>query len=177
MPKIIEHVRESIIIKGRKILVESSYKELSIRQIAKSCHIATGTFYNYFNSKDDLVQVIFRDDWEKAMKTIEGLKDSSLDFKQRLRIVYDCLLDFLDKYISVFHEIATLIGYDRSQCLRESSNIYALMEEIICFERKKGNIKSKLSDEKLSNLILSNFFYLCKTKYITFEELYESFYI
>lgn len=175
MPKIIENLRENLILEGKKLLLNKSYKDLSIREIAKNCNIGTGTFYNYFSTKDDLVSEIFRGDWKKVSELVNRLKQSDESCKEKFREIYMSLEMFVSNYLSIFYEMAMLKGYNY-QC-KETNRfdmLYASISELIDKERLRGNIKSELSSEKLAQLIVSNLIYLNKNKYMTFDELYDS---
>ena len=52
MPKIIENLLENLLAETRRELLDSGYESINIRTIAKNCHTAVGTVYNYFPSKD-----------------------------------------------------------------------------------------------------------------------------
>lgn len=173
MPKIIENIRETIINEGRKTLIDHNYKDLNIREIARNCGIGTGTFYNYFSSKRKLVVEVFTDDWLKTISLVEQIKFSDKTLYEKLFIIYTSMESFLERYISVFYEMASDEGPHNS----EHSNyqeIYPKIQELLEYEKEKGNINSNLSMKKLSELIVSNFMYMSKTKYLTFEEFYHS---
>lgn len=65
MPKIINNLREKLMVKGREILIFKGYNSLNIRDLVKECDIAIGTFYNYYKNKDEIVNAIIKADWEK----------------------------------------------------------------------------------------------------------------
>ena len=67
MPKIIEDLRENILRVSKRILLNADYHTLTIRRVAAECHVAVGTVYNYFESKDMLVASIMLDDWLKML--------------------------------------------------------------------------------------------------------------
>lgn len=57
MPKIFSEsdrniIREALLENGRKALEKSSYKNISVSDIAAETGIAKGTFYNFFDSKE-----------------------------------------------------------------------------------------------------------------------------
>lgn len=57
MPRIFSHkdresIRKVLIENGRKALEKSSYKNISVADIALETGIAKGTFYNFFSSKE-----------------------------------------------------------------------------------------------------------------------------
>ena len=67
MPKIINNLREKLMVKGREILIFKGYNSLNIRDLVKECDIAIGTFYNYYKNKDEIVNAIIKADWEKII--------------------------------------------------------------------------------------------------------------
>ena len=63
VPRNLENVREEILQATREMIAEKGYGGLNIRDIAKKCGIATGTFYNYFSSKQAAIAAIMEEDW------------------------------------------------------------------------------------------------------------------
>ncbi len=171
MPKIIENIKENLILEGRETLIEKSYKELNIRDIAKNCGIGIGTFYNYFENKEKFVHEIFMDDWRKIIGLSENLKFSKLPLKEKIREIYIYLDGFVDKYLSIFYEISMQKGYSPERN-NDMKDLYIAVEGILNIEKDNGTIKSMLTPHSLSQFIVSNLMYLSKTKYISFNELY-----
>jgi AcrR family transcriptional regulator len=54
------------------MILESGYDKLNIRDIAKKCGIATGTFYNYFRSKQEIISSLFDSDWKALQQYIRS---------------------------------------------------------------------------------------------------------
>ena len=174
MPKVIEHLRETIILEAKNILLTQGFKDLSIRELAKGCNIGTGTFYNYFSTKEDLVSEIFREDWKKISNLVEQLKLTEEPCKEKFRKIYGSIEIFVSSYISVFYEMATLSG---SHSCKEPDRYYVLytkLSELLDIEKSKGNVISTLSSYKLAELIVSNLMYINKNKFISFDELYDN---
>lgn len=63
MPKKINALREKLLMCAREILVGRGYSELTIRAIATECGVVPGTIYNYFPSKEKLVESVMLEDW------------------------------------------------------------------------------------------------------------------
>ncbi|MBK5242448.1 TetR/AcrR family transcriptional regulator [Clostridium sp.] len=175
MPKVIENLRETIILEAKNILLTQSFKELSIRELAKSCNIGTGTFYNYFSTKEKLVVEIFRGDWKKVSNLVDELKITEEPCKEKFRKIYVSMGMFVANYIPIFYEMTMLSGNDY-KC-RETNRydvLYTKISELLDIEKAKGNVISTLSSYKLAELIVSNLMYLNKNKFISFDELYDS---
>jgi AcrR family transcriptional regulator len=175
MPKVIENLKETIILEAKNILLTQSFKDLSIREIAKSCNIGTGTFYNYFSTKEQLVAEIFREDWKKVSNLVDELKLTDDPCKEKFRKIYVSIGMFVASYIPIFYEMAMLSGSDyRCREANRYDVLYTKISELLDIEKAKGNIISTLSSNKLAELIVSNLMYLNKNKFISFDELYDN---
>ena len=71
MPKIIENLREILLAASRTLLLEEGYRALTMRQVAGLCHVAVGTVYNYFPSKDMLAAHILLEDWNDLLRSLQ----------------------------------------------------------------------------------------------------------
>lgn len=171
MPKLIENAKENLIIEGRKTLIEKNYKELNIRDISKNCGIAIGTFYNYFPNKEEFVSEIFMDDWKNTLDLVDILIPSDKSLMDKLNEIYISLQSFLDKYISIFYEMAKTKGYE-GKSKYGMNDFFKKMYKLLQYEKSNGNLKSTLDLNELTHFIISNLLYLIKTKYTTFEKLY-----
>jgi AcrR family transcriptional regulator len=175
MPKVIENLRETIILESKNILLTQSFKDLSIREIAKRCNIGTGTFYNYFSTKEQLAVEIFRQDWKKVSNLVDELKLSEAPCKEKFREIYASIGTFVNSYISIFNEMASLSGEDyRCKESNKYDVLYMKVSELITIEKARGNVTSTLSSYSLAELIISNLMYLNKNKFISFDELYDN---
>ncbi|MGH4138263.1 TetR/AcrR family transcriptional regulator [Clostridium sp.] len=175
MPKVIENLRETIILETKNILLTQGFRDLNIREIAKSCNIGTGTFYNYFSTKEDLVAEIFREDWKKVFNIVDELKLTEEPCKEKIRKIYLSIGMFVNSYIPIFYEMAMLNGNDhRCHETNRYDVLYTKLSELLDIEKAKGNVISTLSSYKLAELIVSNLMYLNKNRFISFNELYEN---
>lgn len=104
MPKIIENLQDTILTSGEKLLMINGYKSLTIRQVAAECHIAAGTIYNYYASKDALVAHIMFKDWTTAFGNIGDFLTGASDALQGLTLIFNVIRDFADRYRSIWGE-------------------------------------------------------------------------
>ena len=91
--------KEKLIEAARKVIVDKGYKETSIEDITKVAGVATGTFYTYFKTKDDVINVLgfsnFNDLKEKTLQMNESLeKRLFYHFSEFMRLVeeYDVFI-------------------------------------------------------------------------------------
>ena len=92
MPKIIENVREQLLAEAKRQIAERGYANTTVRSVASACSLATGTVYNYFDSKEMLIATFVAEDWKKYLENIAACPES--DMKALLLCIYNSLIDF-----------------------------------------------------------------------------------
>ena len=66
-------IREKLVIEGKKLLQRYGLKKTSIEELARSAGIAKGTFYHFFESKEDLCFAIFDREEEKLAENLHQI--------------------------------------------------------------------------------------------------------
>lgn len=62
--------RETILISGKELFSSKGFKDTNVAEIAKKAGMATGTFYNYYTSKEKLFMDIYLEENEKLKRNI-----------------------------------------------------------------------------------------------------------
>lgn len=87
MPKIIENLQTKILDESKKIIEESGIDKLSIRKLASSLNIAPSTIYNYYESKDQIVEALFRRNWGDALTRIDGICEDGIETQTAMEAI------------------------------------------------------------------------------------------
>ena len=111
MPKIIPGLRERLIKEAEQQLVTGGYTALTIRSVAKACHVAVGTVYNYFPSKDALLANYLLEDWKQCIAAAQAVSTYSETPKPVLRCIYDQLLSFAGRHEAIFRDEAASAAF------------------------------------------------------------------
>lgn len=53
--------REAILSAARKVFLESGYEAVTIRDVIGATHLASGTFYNYFRTKEEVFRALIEE--------------------------------------------------------------------------------------------------------------------
>jgi AcrR family transcriptional regulator len=83
MPKIVDHdqYRKELLSKSFDLFAQKGYGSVTMRQIAESLAVSTGTLYHYFPSKqvlfEQLVEEISQQDVSAALAELEGTQTLS----------------------------------------------------------------------------------------------------
>ncbi len=85
------------------LFAKNGYEKTSIAQIAKAAGVSKGLVYNYFSSKEELLNAIFLG----MVEQFSGLFD--FDFSQNPKQILKTMLDETFKYIESGNEVSRLI--------------------------------------------------------------------
>jgi len=67
------------------VIAENGFYNTRMARIAEEAGVAVGTLYNYFSSKEDLLEYIFEVEFEKRLQWLDTLNQEDLDFASRLQ--------------------------------------------------------------------------------------------
>lgn len=108
MPKIIANLSEQIRAQARALLLSDGWEALTVRAVAARCHVAVGTVYNYYPSKDALIAAVTLEDWQRVLKRMEDAARAAATVTDGLRAVFVELCAFEQQYQSVWQQYAML---------------------------------------------------------------------
>lgn len=102
MPKIIENVRQKLILEAKRQIEENGYAKTTIRSVAGACNVGVGTVYNYFDSKDMLIATFMLEDWLECLAEMKSY--STDDSGEFLKHLYGALRGFMEKHQALFQD-------------------------------------------------------------------------
>lgn len=85
--------REQIMVAALELFAENGYHATSISDITKKAKISKGLLYNYFESKEQLLESIIRDGFERILEFFDPNHDGIL--------THDELIYFLDSIFEI----------------------------------------------------------------------------
>ena len=123
MPRAIEGAHDAILQAAGHLLAVVGYDRLNIRAIAAECGLATGTIYNYYRAKDEIVFTLMLKDWETAIGILDGLVGRAEDCRQAegrpttsalLAAFFEAMHVFSSKYAPVWRRMALVPNEEKS---------------------------------------------------------------
>jgi TetR/AcrR family transcriptional regulator, fatty acid metabolism regulator protein len=75
-----EIIREAAI----RTMAQKGFYNTKTSQIAKEASVAVGTIYNYFDSKEDILEYIFAVELKKRYRYLKELNEKDLDFIEKI---------------------------------------------------------------------------------------------
>ena len=75
----IETLYNSILKAAKDLFLHFGFKKTAVDDIARKARVAKGTIYNYFRSKEELFQKVFKDEGEKMIQRMrEAVKEQNI---------------------------------------------------------------------------------------------------
>ncbi|MGG3804250.1 TetR/AcrR family transcriptional regulator [Metabacillus fastidiosus] len=155
-----KELKEQIYLKAMQLFKEKGYEKVTVQEIADTCGIAKGTFFNYFAKKDDILLYLGISQIEYFVSHLNELEDHTSLKEQIESILGDLLQRFLD-----YGEIMKLAVLEliKSDYLieTESKSIAQLQHylvEIIEKAINNGTFRSKWDAETIASTIMGIYF-------------------
>lgn len=107
MPKAIEGAREAILSAAGRLLATEGYDKLTIRTIAVESGMATGTVYNYYRAKDEIVFALMKHDWEDLLARLDAIADKPAGAGSAGRAAQDETLARFGQFFAAMHDFTS----------------------------------------------------------------------
>ena len=137
--------KENILKAALKLFVEQGEQATSMKWIAKEAQCGIGTMYNYFSSKEELINMLYLENKKKLFAFFLKTHDTNNSVKQQFMSAW---LNFIDYSISNPLEASFLQMYSHSPKIskeieEEVGNLIYPLLEIYEKGKKEGIIKNK----------------------------------
>lgn len=80
--------RDAILAAARAVFAELGYGGASVRDISRRTELATGTFYNYFSSKEDVFEALTQETGEELRALLSRARKQADNFEQFIEASY-----------------------------------------------------------------------------------------
>jgi AcrR family transcriptional regulator len=155
--------RERIHEAAMFLIGEHGFDQVTIEMITERADVAKGTFFNYFASKEAVVEDFFQSQMERATDAIEDTFESERPLKpwdlivKVIHIIAD--RDTRTKNLTLALLALSLTNPEvRAACCKVSDNGRETGRFMIEQAQAAGDIRSDLSPDEVSNLIISSYF-------------------
>ncbi len=169
----IENARENLLTTGKDILLAEGYDRLNVKDLAAQCGMATGTFYQYFHNKDDLVMQIIYEYCAVIPQKILKIATNDWGLHRKLEYVYRQFRKYQKNYIQM--KIGVLRLSEDYEQLRSKimGEINASVEVLLKDEIKRGNLEMTGSPATAAYLLTHFLFAIGRDADLDFTEVWD----
>jgi AcrR family transcriptional regulator len=115
--------RAKLLVAARKVFAEKGYGEATARDIVRATDLATGTFYNYFNGKQDAFVALLDETAEKGRALVRAQrKEPGRTLEQRVAGAYRAYFEW------------AVAEFDLFEVFRRNAGVIAMLPDREPFE-------------------------------------------
>ncbi|MHC1684702.1 MAG: TetR/AcrR family transcriptional regulator [Clostridiaceae bacterium] len=148
--------RSDILAATLHLIVEEGIQAVTLAKILKKADVGSGTLYNYFSSKDDLIRALY----EEILQKMDELLLINYDATESVRLRFDRLAyNFLEYSIEYFDELNFVEQYEymlnkTCQCDDTDCNLFFSAVIDLLIEGQKQLIIKSIDLSILCQIIL-----------------------
>ncbi|MFD0711566.1 TetR/AcrR family transcriptional regulator [Paenibacillus sp. GCM10027626] len=84
-----EQKKQQILRSLQDLIMNRSFKEIGVREIAEKAGVSPASIYNFFGSKEELAKQVFYHYMEEEGKAFQAMMESELSFEEKLERMYE----------------------------------------------------------------------------------------
>lgn len=98
--------RQAILAAAKRVFAQLGYETASVRDIIRGTDLASGTFYNYFKSKEEVFEALADDGARRFRPLLRATREKATSFEDYIRHAVQAYFTFLvDEHRSGAHPV------------------------------------------------------------------------
>ena len=173
MPPKIANARETIMNFGREQLLKKG-PGFSVAGLMDECGMATGTFYSYFHSKDDLLLQLVEEDWNKIVADLDAIVGPALSQRGKAEFIFDRLRIFANTYKFAQMKMAMRmpLKYYLQHQARAMKKMTDKIQEILEDDARAGRVALHVPTDKAAKMIMAVCLAVGRDPELSFSDLW-----
>lgn len=160
-PKRNEHNRETILEKGMELFNRRGYHGTGIKEILDACQVPKGSFYNYFESKEQFAVAVLNHHharenakWQHHYATTKGPR------LQQVRAMVDAFVEGYEQdpnlcgclLTNLMGEVGNLSGSFRKVIQSSADEVIGYITEDLIIAQQEGDVRTDMPVEAMAKL-------------------------
>ncbi|HEV2592127.1 MAG TPA: TetR/AcrR family transcriptional regulator [Gaiellaceae bacterium] len=141
--------RQQILAAAVRVFAERGYESTRVSDIASAAGVAYGLVYHYFDSKDAVLEAVFRESWGRLLSAVANAEATAGNAPERLALVVKIVLrswrDDPDLVRLLVREV-TRNPHIQDE-LDEIGQAFASLERIVAAGQEEGTIRAALDPQ------------------------------
>lgn len=139
--------KEELLNIASEIINDKCLKACSIRALSKKAGVAVGTIYNYFPSRDNFLEELFKKSWIATLDKLQPILQNSESIEKKLETLAFCLESDVEARKGLGKEIYGAVKFSKDMCKSHKDvfeKIIIVIKDIIS---QSENNRSKSSSD------------------------------
>lgn len=153
-----ETLQQTLLDCARGLIDEQGIESLNIRSLAKRAGVASGTVYNYFQNKEEILLALTEQHWQTVLMDMKG-RFTGKPFIDQLEAIYAYLLEEITQSAGLLMgslQNAESLGRERMRSMQGT-----LRDALIVRMRTDGRIRADvwtdtLTEDDFADFIIAN---------------------
>lgn len=144
--------KKQILKAAVEVFAERGFHRTRVSDIAKRAGVAYGLIYHYFDSKDDVLNCVFEENWGVFLKVLRDLEaNAELTAGEKLRSIAALLIDALQVAPAtiqvIIQEVSRSDRFVHAEKVHAFEGAFSVVRQIIEGGQKKREIRSEVSPQ------------------------------
>ncbi|MDA3733826.1 TetR/AcrR family transcriptional regulator [Niameybacter massiliensis] len=159
MPKIIHDLNKRIEQSAIELFNAYDYNQVDMKMIAKKCHIAVGTLYNYYPNKKQLFIHVLECSWSETSHTLDRIYAMDLTpeekLSQSIEVLYDDIAHRKGMGKLIYKVLARQM-VEEAEMIDLFHTIFFQLERLFeSFEKKSFSCSTETLDIRLAKSLIT----------------------
>ncbi|UCD57099.1 MAG: TetR/AcrR family transcriptional regulator [Candidatus Hydrogenedentota bacterium] len=153
-----EYVRKTILDAAVKVVAQKGYYNAKTAEIAKQAGVASGTIYNYFKGKDDILISVFNERLGDMVATLRGAMKRMEDVDSKISLIVTSVMQLFqtDRDLAeiLVVELRQSAKFLKSTAMLKLLEFLELIEEVIIEGRSRGMYRKEVDPAMIAVLLV-----------------------
>lgn len=119
--------RQAILVAARRVFAQLGYDVATVRDIIRGTDLASGTFYNYFRSKEEVFEALADDGARRFTPILRDIRETATSFEEYL---HTSLLAYFEFLLSEYREEGRPVDERRPHVRSDTPEMMAAYAEV-----------------------------------------------
>lgn len=146
--------RRELLDAAIRVFARRGYHESRVGEIAEEAGVAHGLLYHYFDSKEQVLETVFRETWSELLTAVREVEESDTDARGQLRQVAAILLRSWRRDRDLVRVLVREVtrSPELGRRVDEIAEAFAAIERIVRRGREAGEFRADV-DPRLASVI------------------------
>lgn len=119
--------RQAILVAARRVFAQLGYDAATVRDIIRGTDLASGTFYNYFRSKEEVYEALADDGAARFKPILRAIRENAKSFEDYL---HNSLVAYFEFLVHEYREEGRPVDERRPHVRSDTPEMLAVYEEV-----------------------------------------------
>ena len=152
------HIRQTILSAAAKEFKVRGFSDTSVSNIMQEANLGVGTFYNYFDSKDEVLMILAKNLFTQVEEKINSPANKNISSLELLSLCCKYTAELIDENRFILPLISSAMNYsDKPEKIPKSLSpgFKKIFDDILELGQKRGEIRNDIPPDLIAEMFHS----------------------